>query len=118
NAGSHMAFLLEQVGYKIVAVSDSRHAVYSPDGIAFDRLASAKRQPGGLAGLADGAGVRSIPLDDLVAVDCDVLVPAAMENLIHADNAASVKARVVVELANGPITPEADAILDEKGIAV
>ena len=117
NAGSHMADLLHHAGYKIVAVSDSRHAVHAPDGISFDRLIEAKRN-GGLKTLDGTDGVHEIAPDALVAVDCDVLVPAALENLIHADNAHLVKARVIVELANGPITPEADEILGQKKIAI
>jgi glutamate dehydrogenase (NADP+) len=117
NAGSHMAGLLGEAGYRIVAVSDSRHAIHDPDGIASDRLIAAK-QGAGLASLADGGNIRTIVPEEIVGVDCDVLVPAALEDLIHEGNAASVKAKVVVELANGPVTPEADAILAAKGVAV
>jgi glutamate dehydrogenase (NADP+) len=91
--------------------------MHGAEGIDFDRLIAAK-QAGGLASLAGSDGIVSIAPQDIVGVDCDVLVPAALENLIHTDNAASIKARVVVELANGPITPEADGILQDKGIAV
>ena len=117
NAGSHMARLLSEVGYKVVAVSDSRHAIHALDGLSFEQLDTAKRGKG-LGSLAGSNGVTAIDPDDLVGIHCEVLVPAAMENLIHADNAASVHAKVVVELANGPVTPEADQILKEKNIAV
>jgi len=117
NAGTHMATLLGQAGYRIVAVSDSRHAIHGPDGIAVERLFAAK-QGAGLGSLAGADGISAIAPDDIVGIDCDVLVPAALEDLIHEGNAGSVTAKVVVELANGPITPEADAILKDKGVAV
>ena len=118
NAGSHMANLLGAVGYRIVAVSDSRSGIHAPDGLSYDQLIAAK-QGAGLASLADSLpGVSVISPDDIVGVDCDVLVPAALENLIHLGNADTVKAKVVVELANGPVTPEADAVLAAKGVVV
>lgn len=117
NAGSHMARLLDEAGYRIVAVSDSRHGIHAQGGIAFARLTEAK-QTAGLASLAGADGIRAIAPEDIVGVDCDILVPAALENLIHADNAASVKAKVVVELANGSVTPEADEVLNAAGVAV
>ena len=118
NAGSHMANLLHGVGYKIVAVTDSRSGIHAPDGVSYDDLIAAK-QGAGLASLADSLpGASVLSPDDIVGVDCDVLVPAALENLIHEGNADTVKGKVVVELANGPITPEADAILAKKGVIV
>jgi glutamate dehydrogenase (NADP+) len=117
NAGSHMARLLADAGYRIVAASDSRDGIHAPDGIDCDRLLAAKQGPG-LASLVGRDGITAIAPEALVGVDCEVLVPAAMEDLIHAGNAASVKAKVVVELANGPITPEADAILADKKVVV
>lgn len=117
NAGTHIGRLIEEAGYRIVAVSDSRHGIHAPEGISFERLIEAK-QLAGLATLAGSDGVSAIDPEDIVGVDCDVFVPAALENLIHAENADSVKARVVLELANGPVTPEADALLEAKGIAV
>jgi len=116
NAGTHMARLLAGAGYRIVAVSDSRGGVHAPGGLDVERLIAAKRN-GSLKTLA-GAGIRTIEGEAITAVECDVLVPAAMENLIHEGNAADVRARVIVELANGPITPEADTILERKGVAV
>ncbi|EQB00885.1 Glu/Leu/Phe/Val family dehydrogenase (plasmid) [Sphingobium limneticum] len=117
NAGSHIARLLDGAGYLIVAVSDSRHAVSNPDGLSIDRLVEAKHGKG-LASLVGSNGTEAIALEDLIATDCEVLVPAALENLIHADNAQRVQAKVVLELANGPVTPEADALLAAQGVAV
>lgn len=117
NAGSHIARLLSEVGYKIVAVSDSRHGIHADVGIPFERLMEAK-QSTGLANLAGSDGIAAIVPDEIVGIDCEILVPAALENLIHADNAESVKAKVVLELANGPVSPEADELLNAKGVAV
>lgn len=117
NAGSHIARLLGEVGYKIVAVSDSRHGIHSDTGISFERLLEAKRSAG-LGSLVGSDDIAAIAPDAIVGVACEVLVPAALENLIHIGNAGSVKAKVVLELANGPVTPEADVLLQENGVAV
>jgi glutamate dehydrogenase (NADP+) len=118
NAGSHMARLLIGAGYRVVAVSDSRGAIHAPEGLDLDRLIAAKKGDG-LASLASRAdNIVAMEADAIVGIDCDVLVPAALEDLIHAGNAETVKARVIVELANGPITPEADAILERNGVTV
>lgn len=117
NAGSHMARLLSAAGYKIIAVSDSRAAVGAPDGLDIDALLEAKRTIG-LPGLAGSNGITALDPRAIVGVDCDILVPAALENLIHRDNAGDVRAKVVLELANGPLTPEADDILAANNVIV
>ncbi|ARS26670.1 Glu/Leu/Phe/Val family dehydrogenase [Sphingomonas sp. KC8] len=117
NAGSFMARLMAGVGYKIVAVSDSRGAIHAPDGLDVAALVAAKAK-GPVTAMANGSTIHAIDPDTIVGVECDVLVPAALEDLIHEGNADTVKASVVVELANGPITPEADAILASKGVVV
>jgi len=117
NAGQHIARLMAASGYRIVAASDSGGAIHCPGGLDVETLVSAKRQ-GSLISLAGSNGVKAIPADEFVAVDCDVLVPAALEDMIHADNVSGVKAKVVLELANGPITPEADAVLESKNVVV
>ncbi|MGA0596564.1 Glu/Leu/Phe/Val family dehydrogenase [Enterovirga sp. CN4-39] len=117
NAGQHIARLLASDGYKIVAVSDSGGAISCPSGLDLERLFAAKRT-GSVTSLAGSNGVTALPGDEIVSVECDLLVPAALEDMIHAENAASVRARVVLELANGPVTPEADAILARKGVVV
>ena len=117
NAGQHIARLMAAAGYTIVAVSDSKGAIHRPAGLDVARLFEAKGQ-GSVTRLAGSDGISALPADDLVAVDCELLVPAALEDMIHEGNANSVKARVVLELANGPITPEADAILASKNIVV
>ena len=117
NAGQHIARLLGSDGYKIVAVSDSKGAIYCSAGLDVGKLLAAKGQ-GSITSLAGSDGISALPADDLVAADCELLVPAALEDMIHEGNAASVKARVVLELANGPVTPEADEILAKKDVLV
>jgi glutamate dehydrogenase (NADP+) len=113
NAGQHIAKLLHRDGYKVVAVSDSRGGVHAPEGLDIPAVIEAKNTTRRLPDV--GA-----PLDSgaLLELDVDVLVPAALEDQITADNAAAVKAGVLIELANGPTTGEADAVLHEKGALV
>lgn len=116
NAGQHIARLFHGAGAKIVAVSDSRGAVHDPNGLDLDALLAAKADGRSVVEAAHGATV--ISAEDLIGIECDILAPSAMEDMIHAGNAASVRARVVLELANGPVTPEADLILAQKGVIV
>ncbi len=118
NAGQHIARLLAADGHKIVAVSDSQGAVRAEAGLDVAMLIDAKGRGQSVAATAGTGGHESLSTDDIVGVDCDLLVPAALENMIDRDNAGSVRARLVLELANGPVTPEADAILAGKGVVV
>ncbi len=118
NAGQHIGRLLAADGHKIVAVSDSEGAVYSAAGLHVDALLDAKANGKPVSSTVGTGGHEKIGPDELVAVDCDLLVPAALENMIHEGNAASVKAKLVLELANGPVTPEADEILARQGTVV
>jgi glutamate dehydrogenase (NADP+) len=118
NAGQFIARLLDGDGHKIVAVSDSEGAVFAPNGLDIGALLSAKASGKSVLSTVGAHGHEALSADALIGVDCDLLVPAALENMIHEDNAAQVKARIVLELANGPITSEADAILDERGVIV
>ena len=124
NAGYFMAKFLYQAGYKIVAVSDSQGAVYVPDGLDPDTTMACKEVKGTVAGCYCKGSVcdlrfgRTISQDALLGLDVDVLIPAALENAIHKGNAAKVAAKIVFELANGPTTPEADRILEKKGVVV
>lgn len=118
NVGSFTAKTLADAGAKIVAVSDITGVYYCADGINVAKCfaltgASPKRL---LTGLEKEPGVKMI--DEIQSCDCDIFLPCAMEGSITADNAGRVKAKYVVEGANGPTTPEADAILDQKGILV
>ena len=118
NAGQHIARMLAADGCRIVAVSDSSGAVRCDEGLDIDLLMAAKAAGRSVGSTAGQAGHVAISADDLVGVECDLLAPSALENMIHEDNAASVKARVILELANGPVTPEADAILAKRDIVV
>ncbi|MBN9071794.1 MAG: Glu/Leu/Phe/Val dehydrogenase [Rhizobiales bacterium] len=118
NAGQHVARLLAADGHKIVAVSDSEGAVRSEAGLHVDMLLDAKNGGHSVITTAGQGGHEILPAGDLVGVDCDLLVPAALENMVDAKNAASVKAKLVLELANGPVTAEADEILAKKGVVI
>ncbi len=114
NAGENMAKLLHPDGYKIVAISDYRGGIYNPNGIDIPAQMAHKATTG-LLKLADGKdGNQPISNKDLLELKVDLLVPAAIENVITGANANNVKATVVLELANGPVTPEGDRILNEK----
>ena len=118
NAGQHIARLLAEDGHWIVAVSDSGGAIHRADGLDIGRLMQAKDAGGSVTILAGKDDIDPISADELVGMDCDVLVPAALENMIDEKNAASVRARVILELANGPVTPAADTLLNDKGVVV
>ena len=117
NAGQHVARLLTADGHKIVAVSDSEGGVFAPDGLHVDLLLEAKQAGRSVISTA-GRGGHEILSVDIVGIDCDLLVPAALENMIHGGNAAVVRAKLVLELANGPVTPEADEVLAKGGTIV
>ena len=118
NAGQHIARLLASDGHKIVAVSDSEGAVQAKAGLDLDSLLAAKAEGRSVASTVGQGGHDFLSADHLVGVDCDLLVPAALENMIHEANAETVKAQLVLELANGPVTATADAILGRKGVVV
>lgn len=115
NVGQHMALLLQEAGYKIVAVSDSRGATRNAGGLDMRALAAHKNSGNPIAAFSGGT---PFDADDLIEEDCDVLVPAALECTVTGDNAAHVRARVIVELANGPLTNGADSILNAKGVTI
>ena len=112
NAGSIAAQLLHGAGAKVIAVSDSSGCIYNARGLDVPAVMAYKEQTGSVVGFA---GSEPIQPEELLALECEVLVPAALENVIHEDNAYRVKAKIVGEAANGPLTPAADAILEEKG---
>ena len=118
NAGQHIASLLAGDGHKIVAISDSEGAVRSEAGLHIDMLLAAKAAGKSVVSTVGQGGHEHLKAGDLVGVDCDLLVPAALESMIHEQNAASVKAKLVLELANGPVTPEGDEILAKNGVVI
>jgi len=115
NAGMHAAELMAADGYKIIAVSDSRGGVFNPKGLDVSGLIAFKQETGTVAGFSGGDRISN---KDLLEVECDVLVPAALEKVITRDNAPRIKAKIVAEAANGPTLPEADQILHDRGIMV
>ncbi len=124
NAGSHLARLLHDAGFKVVAVSDSKGGVYDPAGLDPLHLLKVKEGKGSLNGVyCDGSVCygkehEEVSNEELLGLDVDVLVPAALENVITRENAGRVKAKLVLEVANGPTTPEAEEVLHEKGVLV
>ncbi len=116
NAGSYAHSLAEELfGSKVVAVSDSKGGSYNANGIDADVAARAKAETSTVANIP---GAKKITNEDLLELDVDILIAAALENVITKDNAGNIKAKIVVELANGPTTPEADEILYKNNIHV
>jgi glutamate dehydrogenase (NAD(P)+) len=115
NAGMYAAQLMEARGYRVVAVSDSQGGVANDRGLDARGLSAHKYETGSVVGFKGGERIDN---RDVLEYDCDVLVPAALEKVITADNAVRIKAKIVAEAANGPTVPEADDILFERGIMV
>jgi glutamate dehydrogenase (NAD(P)+) len=115
NVGSYLAKFMHDQGAKVITVSDSTSGIYNPDGIDVELALAHKQETGALAGLR---GTEPVSNDDLLLLECDVLAPCALEQVITSENADKVKARIICEGANGPVTPTADEILDERGILV
>lgn len=118
NAGQFIAELMAKDGYNIIAVSDTGGAIVNEHGLDVAKLLAAKKDGKSVTSLAGENGTKVIDAEELIAVPCDVLVPAAMEDLIHIGNADKIRTRVVLELANGPITAEADEILNKAGVTI
>jgi len=115
NVGYYAARLLAEQGCRLVGVADSTSGLYSEAGLDADGLRQYKGTNGSFAGYP---GVDRVSPQELLELPCDILVPAAIEGQLTADNADRITARIIVEGANGPTTPEADAILYDKGILV
>jgi len=113
NAGSIAAQLMEAEGSSVIAVSDTGGAIVKRDGLMIDRVVAWKKEHGTVVGFP---GSETITNEELLEIECDVLIPAALENQITAANAGRVRARIVAEAANGPTTPEADEILYRNGV--
>ncbi len=115
NAGSIAAQLLDSNQAYVIAVNDSRGCVYNANGLDIPKLMMHKEKTGSVVGMANS---EPISAQEMLALECDILIPAALENAIDATNAGAVKAKIVGEAANGPVTPEGDAILEKNGIFV
>jgi glutamate dehydrogenase (NAD(P)+) len=113
NAGSIAAQLMVEEGAKVLAVSDSSGGIYMPGGLDIGRVVAWKAEHGTVVGFP---GAKAVSNAELLEIECDILIPAALENQITESNAERVKAKVIAEAANGPTTPEADDILYRRGI--
>ncbi len=116
NVGSHAARAFHEAGAKLVALAEIEGAIHNPEGLDYEAVVEHRRRTGSILGFP-GADELADPAAAL-ELDCDVLVPAALQNQVHADNAPRVRARIIAEAANGPVTPEADAIFQQRGVVV
>jgi glutamate dehydrogenase (NAD(P)+) len=115
NVGSYLALFLHQEGAIVTAISDSKTALFNAKGIDIPAAFAHKREFRTLAGLRDAEAITN---EDLLLLDVDVLAPCALEQVITGQNAAKVKASIICEGANGPVTPAADAILEDNGVLI
>jgi glutamate dehydrogenase (NAD(P)+) len=115
NAGNTAATLWSEAGHKVIAVSDSKGAIYNEEGLDIKAVLAHKKETRQVEGFA---GAVSVSSSELLELECDLLIPAALENQITNENADRIQAKVILELANGPTTPEADDILFGKGVPV
>ncbi|MFV2073356.1 MAG: Glu/Leu/Phe/Val dehydrogenase [Thermoanaerobaculales bacterium] len=115
NVGRNAARILNKAGARIIAVSDSQGGILDPDGLELAQVELHKDQTGSVTELP---GTKPLHHREVLEVDCDVLVPAALQTQITTANATQIEAKVVIEAANGPITPEADDVLSDRGIPV
>ena len=116
NVGAWAARLMQELGARMVGVADADGAIASPDGIDPEKLGDHVRNGGKVREFDSGAD--DIDPEELVALECDVFIPAALGGMLHADNADRMRCRMVVEGANSPTTPKADAILNDKGVRI
>jgi glutamate dehydrogenase (NAD(P)+) len=115
NVGSYAAYFLSSWGARVIAVTDSQGGVYNPRGLDVEALMKIKGEKGSVIYYQDG---KRISNEELLTMDADILVPAALENVITEENAPKIRAKMIVEGANGPTTPEADEILFKRGIFI
>jgi glutamate dehydrogenase (NAD(P)+) len=115
NVGSHAARCMQAMGAKIVGISDVKGGVYNPEGIDAEAVFATMPPKTFVQDYCNGARIAN---EDFLSLECDILVPAALGGVITAENASRIKAKIIVEGANGPTSPEADEILEAKGITV
>lgn len=118
NAGSHFAHAAREAGHKIIAVSNRAGGIYCEEGLDLERISEHKRRKGSFAGLESTAGVEAISNSELLTLTCDILAPAAVGDQITAENAGDIKARAILEIANGPTSIDADEMLKDAGAPV
>ena len=115
DVGSTITELLYQEGYKMIAVSDIKGGIYSKEGMNIKKLNEHVKKTGYVV---DFPGTKPISNESLLELDCEILVPAAVQSVIHGENAHHVQARMIIECANGPVTTEAEKILEKKGVTM
>ncbi|MBA2775916.1 MAG: Glu/Leu/Phe/Val dehydrogenase [Chloroflexia bacterium] len=115
NAGSVAAKLMAEHDSPVVAVSDSRGGIHNPNGLDLDRVAIHKRRTGSVSGFREAEDITN---EEILEIDCEILIPAALEGQITSRNASRIKAQIIAEAANGPTSPGADTILFDRGIFV
>ncbi len=115
NAGAHAARLFAEAGAAVVAVSDTGGGAYAPEGLDLHGVTAHKTATGTVHGTP---GTKAISNEELLALECDVLIPAALENQVRADNVDKVRTKLIVEAANGPVTPAADRALQARRVPV
>lgn len=115
NVGGNIATLVAKEGYKVIAISDSRAGVLNREGLDPERVLSYKTKTGSFVGFPEG---REIMNEELLTIDCDILIPAAIENQITSEIATKIRSKVVAEGANGPTTPAADKIINKRRVFV
>jgi glutamate dehydrogenase (NAD/NADP) (EC 1.4.1.3) len=115
NVGTYTVKFLSEMGAKVIGVSDSKGGVIDPEGLDYNELLNVKKATGSVINYPKGKKVTN---EELLTSECDILIPAALENVIHRGNAEKVKAKLIVEAANGPLTADADLTLRRRGIPV
>jgi glutamate dehydrogenase (NAD(P)+) len=115
NVGSATAKLMHQAGAKVVAISDARGGIYNPNGLDIPSLLHCAGRDGCIQAYRDADHITN---KELLELPCDILVPAAIHGVITSENAHNIRARIIVEAANGPVTPDADRILQDNGVLV
>lgn len=128
NAGANAARIMDEAGFKIIAASDSKGGIHCKDGIQAIKAIKCKMEKGSIhectiGGSVDyhvskGATCERVTNDDLLEMECDILVLSALENQVNEKNAKNIKAKIILELANGPVSPSADEILEKNGVMV
>ncbi len=116
NVGYYAAKFMHEAGAKVIAISEFDGTVYNPKGIDPDKLMEHKKNTGGTINFPGAKTIQ--PNTAGLEIECDILIPAALENQIHSGNAKNIKAKVIAEAANGPVTPEAEKVLLKKGVYI
>jgi len=116
NVGYHAAKFFHEGGAKVIGLAEFEGAIYNPKGLDVEAVMAHRKKTGSLLNFPGAKNLKKSA--EALELDCDILVPAALENVINGENAPRVKARIVAEAANGPLTPEADSILGKKGTVI